>query len=237
MAEEGRYMYMIEFKNITKKYPRGKFALNKISFSIEKGEFVFLIGPSGAGKTTLLKLLILENMPSGGKIVYNGHEIQKFRRGNIARLRRKIRMVFQDFKILYDRTVLENVLLSLFIIGKQGKTAESEARKVLKLVGIEDKANAFPVQISAGELQRVAIARALAGGSEVLVADEPTGNLDPRTGEEIITLLEKINETGTTVVVTTHNASLVDTHRRRVIELRDGEIVRDVAKGTYHASS
>lgn len=227
---------MIEFKNVTKKYPGGKYALNKISFSIQKGEFVYLIGPSGAGKTTLLRLLIAENKPTSGKIFFNNHEIHSFSKGNVARLRRKIRMVFQDFKILFDRTILENVMLSLYIIGRNGQEAESEAKKVLQLVGLADRFNAFPVQVSAGELQRVAIARALAGGSEVLIADEPTGNLDPLTGEEIMNLLDTINREGTTVIVTTHNANYVNERKKRVIAIKNGEIVRDDAKGGYSDS-
>lgn len=227
---------MIEFKNVTKKYPGGNNALNHVSFTIHNGEFVYLIGPSGAGKTTILKLLIGEIRPSSGKIVYKEHEVQKFSKKNTAILRRKIRMVFQDFKILFDRTILENVMVSLYILGRKEKEARAEAMKVLKLVGLEDKAKYFPVQASLGELQRVAIARALAGGSEVLLADEPTGNLDPKTGEEIIKLLNEINQEGTTVIVTTHNASLVDRERKRVVEVVDGEIVRDDKEGTYDTS-
>ncbi|HLB60912.1 MAG TPA: ATP-binding cassette domain-containing protein [Patescibacteria group bacterium] len=227
---------MIEFKSVTKKYFGGKYALNKATFTIDQGEFVYLIGPSGAGKTTILKMLIRELSPSSGKILYNGHDITKFSKGNVARLRRKIRIVFQDFKILYDRTLLENVMLSLYILGRRGKEAEVEAKKVLKLVGLEGKHAMFPVQISAGELQRVAIARALAGGSEVLLADEPTGNLDPATGGDIVKLLEEIHEEGTTVIVTTHNAELVDRSKRRVIELSDGTVARDEQEGRYHAS-
>ncbi|MBI4129861.1 ATP-binding cassette domain-containing protein [Candidatus Roizmanbacteria bacterium] len=227
---------MIEFKNVGKKYSGGSFGLEKVTFSVVPGEFVYLIGKSGAGKTTILKLLIGEVKPSSGKIIFKGHEIQRFSRGNIARLRRKIRMVFQDFKTLFDRTVLENVMLSLYILGRRGKEAEAEAKKALKLVGLEDKYNYFPVQISAGELQRVAIARAIAGGPEVLLADEPTGNLDPETGGEIITLLEEINRDGTTVIVTTHNAQLVDKARKRVIAIEEGKIVRDQKEGAYHAS-
>lgn len=227
---------MIEFKNVIKKYPGGRYALNKVNFSVERGEFIYLIGQSGAGKTTILRLLIAESKPSSGKIIFNGHEIQNFTKGNIAKLRRKIRMVFQDFKILYDRTILENVMLSLYIIGRMGKEAESEAKKVLKMVGLEDRITAFPVELSAGELQRVAIARALAGGSEVLLADEPTGNLDPKTGEGIMSLLETINREGTTVIVTTHNAALVNERKKRVMEVKNGEIIRDDREGGYDAT-
>lgn len=227
---------MIEFKNVSKKYPGGRFALNKVNFSIERGEFIYVIGPSGAGKTTILRLLIAESKPTSGRIIFSGHEIQNFSKGNIAKLRRKIRMVFQDFKILYDRTILENVMLSLYIIGRNGKEAEAEAKKVLKMVGLEDRISAFPIQLSAGELQRVAIARALAGGSEVLLADEPTGNLDPKTGEEIMALLEAINREGTTVIVTTHNVAFVNERKKRVMEVKNGEIVRDDKEGGYSAA-
>lgn len=227
---------MIEFKNVTKKYKGGKYALEKATFTIQNGEFVYLIGPSGAGKTTILKLLIGDITPTSGKILFRNHEIQRFSKTNIAILRRKIRMVFQDFKILADRTVLENVMISLFILGRSDSEATAEAKKVLNLVGLEDKIRFFPVQLSAGELQRVAIARAMAGGSDVLLADEPTGNLDPKTGDEIIHLLNEINEEGTTVIITTHNASLVNRAKKRVIEVVDGKIVRDDKEGSYEAS-
>lgn len=227
---------MIEFKNVTKKYPGGRYALNKVNFQVERGEFIYVIGQSGAGKTTILRLLIAESKPTTGKIVFNGHEIQNFSKGNIAKLRRKIRMVFQDFKVLYDRTILENVMLSLYIIGRSGKEAEAEAKKVLKMVGLEDRITAFPIELSAGELQRVAIARALAGGSEVLLADEPTGNLDPKTGEEIMALLETINREGTTVIVTTHNVAFVNERKKRVMEVANGEIIRDDKEGGYSAA-
>ena len=224
---------MITFQNVSKKFAGGVAALVKVSFSVEPGEFVFLIGPSGAGKTTLLKLLIGETRASSGKIIFNDRDITKSSKKEIAKLRRKIRMVFQDFKILHDRTVLENVLLALNILGKKGKDAENEAKKILKLVGLEEKYNFFPMQISAGELQRVSIARALAGEPKVLLADEPTGNLDPATGKEILKLLSEINADGTTVMVTTHNAQFVDQTKKRVIALDKGELKRDVKEGTY----
>ena len=224
---------MITFQNVSKKFAGGVAALVKVSFSVEPGEFVFLIGPSGAGKTTLLKLLIGETRASSGKIIFNDRDITKSSKKEIAKLRRKIRMVFQDFKILHDRTVLENVLLALNILGKKGKDAENEAKKILKLVGLEEKYNFFPMQISAGELQRVSIARALAGEPKVLLADEPTGNLDPATGKEILKLLSEINADGTTVMVTTHNAQFVDQTKKRVIALDKGELKRDVKEGKY----
>jgi cell division transport system ATP-binding protein len=227
---------MLEFKNVTKRYPGNRVVLDKINFFVEPGEFVYLIGPSGAGKTTILELLVGEQKPTTGKILYRGHPVQNFSRRQIAFLRREIRIVFQDFKILYDRTVLENVMLSLYILGKNQKEAESEARKALELVGIDDKRDMFPVQVSAGELQRVAIARAIAGDSKVLLADEPTGNLDPDTGTDIMNLLEEINSQGTTVMVTTHNESVVNKSLKRVIEVKDGIITRDEQKGGYRAS-
>lgn len=227
---------MIVFQNVTKKFGKLNEALKKISFSIDKGEFIFLIGPSGAGKTTLLKLLLGDLKSSGGKILIDGQEISKLQGIKIARLRRKIRMIFQDFKILFDRTILENVSLSLHILGVKSKEAESEAYKMLKLVGLDGRENYFPIQISAGELQRVAIARALAGSPIILLADEPTGNLDPKTGGEILDLLEKINKEGTTVIVATHNASLVDSRKKRIIALFKGEIKRDEKEGKYDPS-
>lgn len=210
--------------------------LDNASFIIEPGEFVYLIGPSGAGKTTILRLLMGEMKPTAGKIIYRDHPIHKFSKRQTAYLRREVRIVFQDFKILLDRTVLENVLLSLYILGRKHNEAIAEARKVLKLVGLDDKRGMFPVQISAGELQRVAIARAIAGDSKVLLADEPTGNLDPDTGNEIMKLLYEINATGTTVIVTTHNEMMVNQAKKRVIEVKDGSIVRDEKEGGYRAS-
>lgn len=224
---------MIKFQNVSKKFPDGSEALSKVKLEIEKGEFVFLVGPSGAGKTTLLKLLISEFKPSRGQILIEEEEINKLKGASIAKLRRKVRMVFQDFKVLFDSTVLENVILALHILGRKGKEAEAEAKKALKLVGLENKYNFFPVQISAGELQRVSIARALAGGPSIILADEPTGNLDPETGEGIIKLLEEINREGTTVIVATHNASLVDKMKKRVVVLEKGKIVRDEKEGKY----
>lgn len=224
---------MIKFQKVSKKFPDGSEALSKVKLEIEKGEFVFLVGPSGAGKTTLLKLLISEFKPSRGQILVEEEEINKLKGASIAKLRRKVRMVFQDFKVLFDRTVLENVILALHILGRKGKEAEAEAKKTLKLVGLENKYNFFPVQISTGELQRVSIARALAGGPSIILADEPTGNLDPETGEGIIKLLEEINREGTTVIVATHNASLVDKMKKRVVVLEKGKIVRDEEEGKY----
>lgn len=224
---------MIKFQNVSKKFAGETAAVAKVSFTVEPGEFVFLIGPSGAGKTTLLKLLIGEIKATSGKIIFNEQDITKLSKGALANVRRKIRMVFQDFKILHDRTVLENVVLGLHILGKSGKEADTEAKKILKLVGLEEKHNFFPMQISAGELQRVSIARALAGDPSVLLADEPTGNLDPATGKGIMKLLSEINENGTTVIVTTHNAQFVDQNKKRVMALNKGELVRDVKEGTY----
>lgn len=227
---------MIAFQNITKKFGRGTEALRKINLSIEKGEFIFLIGPSGAGKTTLLKMLLGEYPPTTGKILIDHQEISKLKGPKIAQLRRKVRMIFQDFKVLYDRTILENVCISLYILGKNQKEAENESRKILKLVGLSGKENFFPIQVSAGELQRVAIARALAGGPVVILADEPTGNLDPKTGEEIIELLEKINKEGTTIIIATHNSFMVDSRKKRVIALVNGEVARDEKEGKYDPS-
>lgn len=224
---------MIKFQNFTKKYPGGISALEKIKLEIPKGDFVFLIGSSGAGKTTLLNSLIGEIKPTSGRVLLEDKDVAHLVEKDVAKLRRKVRMIFQDFKILFDRTVLENVLLALRILGRTESESLYEAKKVLKLVGLEDKLNYFPVQISAGELQRVAIARALAGGPLVLLADEPTGNLDPKTAMEIGALLEKINKTGTTVIVATHNAAFVDKIKKRVISLEKGRIIKDEKNGKY----
>lgn len=229
---------MIKFQNVSKKFGSSNEALHKVKLDIAKGEFLYLIGPSGAGKTTLLRLLLGDSQPTLGKILIDDQEIKNLKGAKIAQLRRKIRMIFQDFKVLFDRTVLENIVVSLNILGRSAKESESEAKKVLKMVGLAGKEDFFPIQLSAGELQRVAIARALTGGPTVLLADEPTGNLDPKTAEEIISLLEKINkEAGTTVVVATHNTYLVDSRKKRVVALDQGEIVRDEKEGKYAKSS
>jgi len=224
---------MIEFKKVTKQFGDGTIALDKISFVIEPGEFVFLVGPSGAGKTTILRLLLRELLPTAGSIFLEKKEINTLKARKIPELRRKIGAVFQDYKILWDRTVFENVSLPLEILGKKFSEIEHEVKKILRAVGLEKKSDLFPLQLSGGELQRTVIARALASQPSVLFADEPTGNLDPGTAWQIVKLLKKINETGKTVIMATHNFDIVDSLNERVITLESGKIKSDKKKGKY----
>ncbi len=224
---------MIKFDKVSKKFKQGTVALDQISFAIDKGEFVFLVGPSGAGKTTILRLLLKELEPSSGSIKIDGEDVTKLKKRNIPVLRRKIGTVFQDFKLLLDRTVEENVGLGLEILGKSDKEIKAETKEVLKLVGLEQKADLFPVQLSGGEFQRIVIARALVVKPDILFADEPTGNLDLDTSWQIVNLLKKINKKGTTVVVSTHNVEIVDALNQRVLRLEKGKIVSDKKKGKY----
>ncbi len=223
---------MIKFENVTKKFPDGTIALDKIDLEIADGEFVFLVGPSGAGKTTILRLLLRQLLSTSGKIYVDEHELGKISGGKVVQLRRKIGCVFQDLKLLEDRSVLENVALSLWVLGRSGKQVEEESWEKLKLVGLEKRAEFFPAQLSGGELQRAAIARALAGDPKYLLADEPTGNVDNQNAWNIVKILEKINKEGTTVVMATHNGGIVNTLNRRVVRLEDGKIVSD-RKGKY----
>jgi len=224
---------MIIFNKVTKKFGDGTVVLKQISFSIEKGEFVFLIGPSGAGKTLISRLLLKEVSPTRGRIFVDKEEITKIKPSRIAELRRKIGVAFQDFKLFFDRTVAENVALSLQILPKKEEEIKKRVAEILTLVGLEEKKDFFPVQLSGGELQRVSIARALAPAPRILFADEPTGNLDPETGREVISLLKKINQEGTTLIVATHNKEIVDSFSQRVIRLEKGRIRKDEKEGKY----
>ena len=208
-------------------------ALNRISVHISAGEFVILVGTSGAGKSTLLKLLTREEKPSSGKIVVGGIDYDTLRDKHIPLLRRKIGVVFQDFKLLPNRTVFENVAFALEIAGMTSREIKSTVPKVISLVGLEGKEKNFPHQLSGGERQRVAIARAVVRQPKILIADEPTGNLDPRHSWEIVRLLEKINKYGTTVLLTTHNVDIVNKLKRRVITIDHGKITSDEARGSY----
>ena len=225
-SEEEAAESIIRFFSVTKIYPGGIEAIKGASFSIKKGEFVFVTGPSGAGKTTLLKLMILAERPERGEILVDGTNITRLRRSQIYRLRRKVGFVFQDFKLLKDRTVFENICLPLEVIGYPLTKMEKRVRRLLKLVSLDEKVlDLPPLYLSGGEQQRVAIARALINNPSILLADEPTGNLDPALTIEIMDLLVKVNQVGTTVVVATHDDSLVDRYGRRAIVLRRGEIV------------
>jgi len=221
---------MIIFNKVTKKFKDGTVILDDISFTIDKGEFVFLIGPSGAGKTTISRLLLREISPTKGRIFVDNEEIVKIKKNKIPQLRRKIGTAFQDYKLFWDRTIFENISLPLEIACKKKEDNKEKVNKILSLVSLEGKGEFFPLQLSGGELQRVVIARALVAGPKILFADEPTGNLDQDTAWEIIDLLKRINEKGTTVVVSTHNVDIVDSFPKRVIHLEKGKIKKEEKK-------
>lgn len=226
---------MILLDRVSKIYGKeSKPALNRISVHIEPKEFVIIVGTSGAGKSTLLKLLTREEKPTNGKIVVGGIDYDTLKDKNIPLLRRKIGVVFQDFKLLPQRTVFENVSFALEIAGMSNREIKHTVPKVIELVGLKGKENQFPHELSGGERQRVAIARAVVRQPKILIADEPTGNLDPKHSWDIVRLLEKINRYGTTVLLTTHNQEIVNKLKRRVITIDQGKIVADVAQGSYH---
>lgn len=227
---------MIEFVSLTKKYPNGQIALDDINLKIDDGEFVFVVGPSGAGKSTLLKLITRETIPSDGKILYNGEDLGKIPASKVPILRRRIGTVFQDFKLLLTRTVFENVAVPLEVRSAKESEIEKEVSAALEKVGLLEKANSFPAQLSGGEVQRTAIARAIISKPEVLLADEPTGDLDPKTARDVVGLLERINkEDKTTIVMATHNESIVNHFKKRVVVLEKGKIETDVKEGKYNA--
>ncbi|MFO7190770.1 MULTISPECIES: cell division ATP-binding protein FtsE [Thermocrispum] len=225
---------MIRLENVTKLYKTSsRPALDSVSVDIDKGEFVFIIGPSGSGKSTLLRLLLREEVPTKGRVFVSNYDVVKLARRRVPRLRQTIGCVFQDFRLLNNKTVFENVAFALEVIGKPAHTIRKVVPEVLELVGLEGKADRMPHELSGGEQQRVAIARAFVNRPLVLLADEPTGNLDPDTSQDIMLLLERINRTGTTVVMATHDQTIVDSMRRRVVELDQGRVVRDDARGVY----
>ena len=224
---------LISFTDVSKRYSAKSIALSDINFTVESGEFLFLVGNSGAGKTTLLRLLIRDLLPTSGKIHIDSQDVTRLPRSKIPELRQKIGMIFQDFKILADRTVYENVAIALEILGKGKPEIDRKVKEVVKLVNLEDKLFLFPTQLSAGELQRAAIARAIIGGPKGLLAGEPTGNLDPTTAWEILKIIKEINQLGTTVIMATHNADVVNSMQKRVIALEKGKLVKDEKKGKY----
>jgi cell division transport system ATP-binding protein len=225
---------VIRLENVSKVYPAGaRPALDGVSFEIEKSEFVFLIGQSGSGKTTVLRLLLREETSDAGLVLVNGRNLNRMASRKVPDLRRKIGCVFQDFRLLPKKTVYENVAFALEVINKSPKAIKRTVPEVLDLVGLQGKAQRMPNELSGGEQQRVAIARAFVNRPLVLLADEPTGNLDPDTSQGIMSLLERINRTGTTVVMATHDNNIVDAMRRRVIELEYGKVIRDQSRGVY----
>lgn len=225
---------MILLDRVTKNYGKSnKPALNRASIHVGAGEFVIIVGTSGAGKSTLLKLLTREEKPSSGKIVVGGIDYDNLKDKHIPLLRRKIGVVFQDFKLLPNRTVFENVAFALEIAGMTNREIKATVPKVIELVGLKGKEKHFPHQLSGGERQRVAIARAVVRQPKILIADEPTGNLDPKHSWDIVCLLEKINKYGTTVILTTHNVEIVNKLKRRVITIDHGKITSDQARGSY----
>jgi cell division transport system ATP-binding protein len=224
---------VIRFENVSKTYKNGTPALTNVNLDIEKGEFVFLVGASGSGKTTFLRLLLREELPDQGRILEAGRDIGALPKWRVPYLRRNIGCVFQDFRLLPNKTVFDNVAFALEVIGRPRSTIDSQVPQILELVGLGEKAKNLPGELSGGEQQRVAVARAFVNRPLILLADEPTGNLDPAISESIMALLERINRTGTTVVMATHDKNMVDRMRRRVVELEKGEIVRDQVRGVY----
>lgn len=226
---------MIKFENVTKKFGDVA-ALEDVTFKIEPGEFVFVIGPSGAGKTTIARLILRHYLPTAGCIEIAGSDISKIPGKKIPQLRRTIGTVFQDLKLLSDRTVFENVALALKILGQKEDKINENVSEILNLVGLADRADFFPAQLAGGELQRVCIARAVVGKPEIVIADEPTGNLDIGTARQIVNLFKKINESGKTVIMTTHNFEIVNSMEERVLEFDKGKVISDRKKGKYKVS-
>jgi cell division transport system ATP-binding protein len=228
---------MIRFEDVTKAYKGDVVALRDLSLEILKGEFVFLVGPSGSGKSTFLKLLLRDEVATEGKVLVAGRDIGRLGSWKVPQLRRNIGCVFQDFKLLTNKTVYENVAFALEVIGRPKHIVRTQVPQILDLVGLTKKADNFPTELSGGEQQRVSIARAFVNRPLILLADEPTGNLDPATTVGIMRLLDRINRTGTTVVMATHDQRIVDAMRRRVVELDHGSLVRDQVRGVYGVGS
>ena len=224
---------MISLRGVTLVYPNGTRALDAVDLEVAKGSFVFLVGHSGTGKSSLLRLLYREQRPSRGEVTVDGTRVDNLRRAKVAQLRRNVGVVFQDFKLLSDKTVWENVAFALQVTGAKTKDVRRQVPRVLDLVGLAHKSRMYPTELSGGEQQRTAIARALVNNPKIMLCDEPTGNLDPVNTNEIMDLLHRINLKGTTVVIATHNALVVDRMRRRVIRLEDGKVVADEERGYY----
>jgi cell division transport system ATP-binding protein len=218
---------MILLNNVSKKFGNGAFALSDVNLAVRRGEFVFLVGPTGSGKSTIFKLIIKDLLPSSGNIVVNNLEVNKLHKSKLSDLRKKIGVIFQDLKLMFDRTVFENVYLPLDVAGVKQDEATKKVNDVLEQVGLIEHKEKFPLQLSGGELQRVAVARALVLSPEIILADEPTGNLDPQTSWEIVKILDEINKKGTTVIMATHNIDIVKNMDKRVLHINKGKIEKD----------
>ncbi len=218
---------MIEFRNVSKVYATGTHALNKASLTIDKGEFVFIVGSSGAGKSTFLKLIMREEVPTSGTIIVNGMQLDKMKRRHVPMLRRSMGIVFQDFRLIDKMTVYDNVAFAMRAIGARPRAIKKRVPYILELVGLENKADRYPAELSGGEQQRVGLARALVNNPQMIIADEPTGNIDPEMSYEIIELLSEINKRGTTILIVTHELDLVQSFNRRVITIEKGVVVSD----------
>ena len=225
---------MIDLDRVSKSYEKGQPAVDEISLHVDKGEFVFVVGESGSGKSTLIRLLLKELEPTKGIITVNGHVLNTMKHKAVSKYRREVGVVFQDFRLLNDRNVYENVAFAQHVIEEPGRIVKRRVPEVLRMVGLAEKYKSKPMQLSGGEQQRVAVARAIVNKPKILLADEPTGNLDPRNSYDIMKLLDEINQQGTTVLVVTHNKDLVDQFHKRVITMRRGIISRDVEEGIYH---
>lgn len=225
---------MIEFKNVCKKYPNGTLALDDVSLTINDGEFVFIVGESGAGKSTMLKTLFREEKISSGSLIVDGYDLKKIRNRKIPYYRRNLGIVFQDFRLFPDKTVFENVAFAMRAIGVPGRDINRRVPTILSIVNLQDKVKSFPRELSGGEQQRVALARALANNPSIIIADEPTGNIDPKLSLEIMNLLIKIHKHGKTVIVVTHEKNFVDYFQQRVITIKDGHVVDDKIGGMFN---
>ena len=226
-------MELIKINNVMKRFKNGTVALNDVSLEIEKGEFVFIIGPTGCGKSTLIKVIYREEKPTDGEVFVGGVNVAKLKNRKVYKIRRKMGVVFQDFKLLEKLTVYENVAFALEIFGLKSSEIHKKVLKSLELVGLKGKAKNYPDELSGGEKQRVAIARAIVNGPKLLICDEPTGNLDEETSMEIMEVLKNVNEIGTTIIMVTHDTHIVEKMKKRVIELEEGRIKKDYAKGKY----
>ncbi|PWM77635.1 MAG: cell division ATP-binding protein FtsE [Phascolarctobacterium sp.] len=224
---------MLEMINVSKIYPGGSVALQDVNVRIEQGEFVFVVGPSGAGKSTFFKMLFREVLPTSGEVIVNGHDLVKMTDKEIPYFRRQLGIVFQDYRLLPDRTVYDNVAFAMQVIETPYRKIKRRVNDVLDLVGLRKRWHAYPTELSGGEQQRIAIARAIVNDPILLIADEPTGNLDPETSWEIMDIFREVNKSGTTIVMATHDREIVDQMEKRVIAIEHGRIVRDDAKGVY----